>query len=84
MRTYDYADDICYVRLGQRPAVPAEPPLDRDECHRLPADYANVSVRDTFGGSRIASARPALVLLSGGSAAAVSPAPAASAVRLVQ
>ena len=64
MRTYDYADDICYVRLGH-PAVLAQPAQARDECHRLPADYANVSLRHRIGDPGTASARPALVLLPG-------------------
>ena len=82
MRTYDYADDICYVRLGQQPAAPAEPL--QDQCRRLPADYANMSLCDRIGGPRTASARPALVVLPGGSAAADSPAFAASVLRLAQ
>ena len=54
MRTYDPADRICYVHL-------ASEPVD-DACHRLPAGYANASPGTRLG------ARPALVLLPGGSA----------------
>ena len=81
MRTYDPADHILYVHLAQDPAAP---PHAHDECHRLPAGYANVSLRSRLGEPRAAGARPALVLLPGGSAAADGPAPAASALRLAQ
>ena len=84
MRTYDPADHILYVHLAQQPAVSAEPPQARDECHRLPADYANVSLRARIGLPRAASARPELVLLPGGSAAASSSASAAPVLRLAQ
>ena len=84
MRTYDPADHILYVHLAQQPAVSTEPPHAHDECHRLPADYANVSLRARMGARRTASARPDLVLLPGGSAAAGPSAPAASALRLAQ
>jgi len=60
MRTYDPADRIRYVHLAQEPAAP--PPRADDGCQRLPAGYANASP-----GTRLA-ARPALVLLPGGSA----------------
>lgn len=84
MRTYDPADHILYVHLAQDPAVPAAPPHAHDECHRLPAGYPNVSLRPRLGAPRAAGARPALVLLPGGSAAADGPAPTASALRLAQ
>lgn len=84
MRTYDPADHILYVHLAQQPAVAAEPPHAHDECHRLPADYANVSLRARIGARRTAGARPELVLLPGGSAAAVLPASGASRLRLAQ
>jgi hypothetical protein len=83
MRTYDPADHILYVHLAQQP-VPVEPPQAHDECHRLPADYANVSLRGRIGEGRAASARPELVLLPGGLAPAGPPAPAAPALRLAQ
>ena len=83
MRTYDPADHILYVHLAQDPAVPATPPRVRDECRRLPADYANVSLRARIGEAPAAVARPALVLLPGGSSAAGTPAPAAPALRLL-
>jgi hypothetical protein len=84
MRTYDPADHILYVHLAQQPAGSAEPRHAHDECHRLPADYANVSLRARIGERRTAGARPELVLLPGGSAAAGPPASAASALRLAQ
>jgi hypothetical protein len=75
MRTYDPADSILYVHLAQNPAVCAAPAPVQDECHRLPADYANASLRPRN--------RPALVLLPGGSAVAEGPA-AAPELRLAQ
>ena len=84
MRTYDPADHILYVHLAQDPAAPAAPPHAHDECHRLPAGYANVSLRSRLGEPRAAAARPALVLLPGGSAAAAGSAPGAPVLRLVQ
>ena len=66
MRTYDPADCIRYVHLAQEPA---------DGCHRLPTGYANASPGTRLG------ARPALVLLPGGSAESSPPAPA---LRLAQ
>jgi hypothetical protein len=84
MRTYDPADHILYVHLAQQPAVAAEPPHAHDECHRLPADYANVSLRARIGAHPAASPRPELVLLPGGSAKAGSPGSAASTLRLAQ
>ena len=72
MRTYDPADSITYVHLGQRPAAPATAPHTRDECHRLPAGYANTGLRARLGEVRPA-ARPALVVLPGGAAAAPAP-----------
>ncbi len=84
MRTYDPADHIRYLHLAQDPAAPAAPPPTHDQCHRLPAGYPNVSLRPALGAPRAAGARPALVLLPGGSAAADAPAPAASALRLAR
>ena len=81
MRTYDPADRIRYVHLAQSPAAPR---AARDECHRLPADYANVSLRARLGGRGLVSGRPALAVLPGGSTAAAGSAPAAPALRLVQ
>ena len=75
MRTYDPADSILYVHLAQDPAVRVAPAPVQEECHRLPADYANASLRPR--------SRPALVLLRGGSAADDSPT-AAPALRLAQ
>jgi hypothetical protein len=83
MRTYDPADHIRYVHLAQQP-VPAEPLQAHDGCHRLPADYANVSLRGRIGDVRAPSARPELVLLPGGLAPAGPPASAASTLRLAQ
>lgn len=84
MRTYDPADHILYVHPGQQPAVAAERPQAHEECHRLPADYANVSLRARIDEPRTASARPPLVLLPGGSASTGRPAIAASALRLAR
>ncbi len=84
MRTYDPADRICYVHLGQGPAAPAVPPPARDECHRLPAGYANASLRADLARPRATDARPALVLLPGGSARTDAAALAAPALLLVQ
>ncbi len=85
MRTYDPADSISYVHLAQHPAAPATSPHAHDEeCHRLPADYANVSLRARLGGRGLVSVRPALAVLPGGSTAAASSASAAPALRLVQ
>jgi hypothetical protein len=83
MRTYDPADGIVYVHLAQEPVVPATPVRVPDECHRLPGDYANVSVRARIGERDAAPARPALVLLRGG-AAAEEHIPAAPALRLAR
>jgi hypothetical protein len=66
MRTYDPADGILYVHPGQQPAAPTLRARADDECHRLPSGYANA-----FPGTRLPgpdAARPALVLLPGGSA----------------
>jgi hypothetical protein len=84
MRTYDPADDILYVHLAQQPAAAAAPPRADDECHRLPAGYANVSLRARIGAPRATSARLALVLLPGGSATRGGPASAAPALRLAR
>lgn len=81
MRTYDPADHILYLHLAQPPAAPQHA---HDECHRLPAGYPNESLRPRLGAPRAVGARPALVLLPGGSAAADGPARAASALRLAQ
>jgi hypothetical protein len=79
MRTYDPADSIRYVHLGQQ-SVDAAPrrPAD-DECHRLPTGYANASPGTRLPGPD--GARPALVLLPGGSA---DRAPSTPALRLAQ
>jgi hypothetical protein len=82
MRTYDPADDILYVHLAQHTVAAAAPPHADDECHRLPAGYANVSLRAKIGAPRATSARRAFVLLTGGSAAGSSPASAGRALRL--
>jgi hypothetical protein len=74
MRTYDPADGIRYVHLAQRPAAPRPA---REECHPLPAGYANTSLRGRLG------ARPVLAVLPGGSATAGPTAPA-PALRLVR
>ncbi len=84
MRTYDPADRILYVHLAQDPAVPAVPPPAQDECHRLPAGYANVSLRARAGQPPTATARHALVLLPGGAAPAMRPPSAAPALRLAR
>ena len=63
MRIYDPADGILYVHLAPEPAG--------DECHQLPAGYAN-----TFPRTKLPGARPALVLLPGGSAGSPPPSPA--------
>ena len=83
MRTYDPADCILYVHLAQDPAAP---PHAQDECHRLPAGYANVDLRARLGGPPTADSRPALVLLPGGAAAADAPVPvpAGPALRLAR
>jgi hypothetical protein len=78
MRTYDPADSIRYVHPGQ---IPAAAPHTHDECHRLPAGYANASLGVSLGPPRPTVTRPALVLLPGGPAAADTPAPAAPALR---
>jgi hypothetical protein len=83
MRTYDPADRILYVHLAQDHA-PGAPRYARDECRRLSADYANVSLRDRLGESRPAGARPTLVVLPGGAAAVTDPTPAAPALRLAR
>jgi hypothetical protein len=79
MRTYDPADSICYVHLAQHPAPPR---YDLEDCHPLPAGYANASLRARLGDPRAVGARPALAVLPGGSAAA-GPAASAPALRLV-
>ena len=81
MRTYDPADCILYVHMAGGAAVsPAPSP---EECHPLPADYANASLRDRIGPPR-AVGRPALVLLPGGSAPDVAPASAAPVLSLAR
>ena len=82
MRTYDPADRILYIRVGQHPVAPAPPSPAQEECRRLPYGYANVSVPAPRGVVRTAAARPALVVLPGGSAATDGPAPAAPALHL--
>ncbi len=84
MRTYDPADGILYVHLAQHGMPPAAPLHAPDECHRLPAGYANVSLRAHLGEPRPADVRPSLVVLPGGSAPADDPAPATPALRLAQ
>jgi len=84
MRTYDPADRITYVHLAQRPTAPAAPSHAHEECHRLPAGYANVSLRTRLAEALAAGGRPALVVLAGGSAANDGPVPAAPALRLAQ
>ncbi|SDO20404.1 hypothetical protein SAMN05428965_3158 [Geodermatophilus sp. DSM 45219] len=84
MRTYDPADSIDYVHLAQHPAASATSPHTHHECHRLPDGYANVSLRARLGGRRLASVRPPLAVLPGGSAAPAHSAPAAPALRLVR
>jgi hypothetical protein len=85
MKKYDPADHIIYVHLAQDPAPHAALPQHaHEECHRLPAGYANVSLAARLGEPRAASVRPALVVLPGGSAAADGPAPAAPALRLAR
>jgi hypothetical protein len=84
MRTYDPADRILYVHLAQEPAVPAAQPSTHDECDRLPAGYANVSLRGRIGEPRTAEVRPALVLLPGGSPTPDGAATAAPALRLAR
>jgi len=75
MRTYDPADCISYVHLAQGSTT--APPRAQEECHRLSAGYANVSVRDRLGAPR-PGARPALIVLPGGAATAGHSAPAAT------
>jgi hypothetical protein len=82
MRTYDPADRILYIRVGQHPVAPALPPPVPEECHRLPYGYANASAPAPRDGLTTAAARPALVVLPGGSAPTAGPAPAAPALRL--
>ena len=84
MRTYDPADHIVYVHLSQNPAAPPARTPARDECHRLPAGYANTLLHAGLGGPRAAGARPALVVLRGGSAPADDPVPAPPALRLAR
>ena len=83
MRTYDPADSITYVHLAQHP-VTATAPHAHDECHRLPAGYANASPRARLGGRRPVSDRPALAVLPGGSAAVADSVLAAPVLRLVR
>jgi hypothetical protein len=83
MRTYDPADRIRYVHLGQDPAAPqARPPAHG--CHRLATGYANDLLRDRLVEGGPAGARPAFVLLAGGSAAVDASAAAAPALRLAR
>jgi hypothetical protein len=83
MRTYDPADCILYVHLGAGAAVSPTPAATPEECHALPADYANATLRDRIGPARTAG-RPALVLLSGGLAPDEGLAGAAPALTLAQ
>jgi hypothetical protein len=84
MRTYDPADRIVYVHLAHDPAAAATSPGAREECHRLPAGYANASLSARLGEPRTGRARPALVVLPGGSAPAGGPVPAAPVLRLAR
>ncbi len=84
MRTYDPADHILYVHLAQHPAAPVAPTPAHDECHRLPAGYANALLHAGPAGPRAAGARPALVVLPGGSAPADGPVPAPPSLRLAR
>ena len=92
MRTYDPADHVVHVHLAQHPAAPAAPTPAHDECHRLPAGechrlpagHANTLLHAGLGGPRAAGARPALVVLPGGSAPADGPVPAPPALRLAR
>jgi hypothetical protein len=79
MRTYDPADRILYVHLAQEPAAAPLPPRADDGCHRLPAGYANASPGTKLAAP--ADARPALVLLTGGSSGS---APSTPALRLAR
>jgi hypothetical protein len=81
MRTYDPADRILYIRVGQHPVAPVPPSPVQEECRRLPYGYANAAAAPRAG-VRTAAGRPALVVLPGGSAATAGPAPAAPALRL--
>jgi hypothetical protein len=84
MRTYDPADHILYVHLAQDRAAPAAaPPAADHECQRLSPGYANASLRARLEVRR-ADARPALVVIRGGWAAAAGPASAAPALYLAQ
>ena len=83
MRTYDPADCILYVPMAGGAAVSPEPAPSPEECHPLPADYANASLRDRIGPPRPVG-RPALVLLPGGSAPDVAPAPVAPPLSLAR
>ena len=79
MRTYDPADRILYVHLAQQPVAPPRPSGADDDCRRLPTGYANA-----FPDTKLpapAGARPALVLLPGGSADSV---PSTPALRLAR
>jgi hypothetical protein len=84
MRTYDPADHIVHVHLAQHPAAPAAPTPAHEECHRLPAGHADTLLHAGLGGPRAAGARPALVVLPGGSAPADGPVPAPPALRLAR
>jgi hypothetical protein len=83
MRTYDPADCIVYVHLATDSAVSPTPTATPEECHALPADYANATLRDRIGPPRTAG-RPALVLLSGGSGPDDGPTSAAPALTLAR
>ena len=82
MRTYDPADRIAYVHMAQGPA--AAPPRAHEECTRLADGYANESLQARLGDPHAELLRPALVVLPGGAAEAVAPAPPAPALRLAR
>ena len=84
MRTYDPADHIRYVHLAQDTSAPVARPRPQDECHPLPAGYANDSLRPRPVGPRAVDARPPLVVLLGGSAGSGAPAPARPELRLAR
>ena len=83
MRPYAPATHTLYPHPPGAPAAPAAAHT-HDACHRLPAGYANVSLRTRLAEALAAGGRPALVVLAGGSAANDGPVPAAPALRLAQ
>jgi hypothetical protein len=78
MRTYDPADRIRYVHMAPGSAAPAGVPEAGGACDQLPTGYANRVLRTRLTGTPgtgadAGSARPALVVLPGGAAAAADP-----------